>query len=218
MNMKTILKFVMVAIFGMISLSAAAQERGCKKLEQKTQWMKDSLALSAEQLLKINEIHASACKQMMALKTKSRENKDSMKIQMQAIRKTMRSEYQQVLTSVQLEKMKQSFSNKRDTAFKGKNKEKRAKMNAENLKTQLMLTDEQTAKVEKLNLEMMAKREDVRAKKDLGMDSSELRKLNMAIRDEHKAGMKTILTDDQYVKWLELRKNKAHKHHNKKEK
>ncbi len=90
-----------------------------------------------------------------------------------------------------------------------KSPEELAALRAERLKTSLELTDDQTKKVESALLLKMTKSKEVRAK--YPEDKEAAKKEMLPIHQQFKASMKEILTEEQFVKWQEMKK----KHHKK---
>lgn len=87
--------------------------------------------------------------------------------------------------------------------------EERAAMRAEKMKTALELTDEQTKKVEAAFLNKMNKSQELRTKH--AEDKETLKKEMRPVHKEFKASIKNILSDEQYAKWQELKKNEHRK-------
>jgi hypothetical protein len=86
--------------------------------------------------------------------------------------------------------------------------EERAAMRAEKLKTALELSEEQTLKVEAAFLTKMTKSKEIRAKHT--EDKETLKKEMRPVQTEFKATMKEILSEEQFAKWQELKKNHQH--------
>ena len=74
------------------------------------------------------------------------------------------------------------------------------------MKTTLSLTDDQTAQMEKAAKEFH--KDAHAAKKNGSADKAEFKK----IRDKHEANVKTILSEDQFQKWLTFREQNKHEH------
>jgi periplasmic protein CpxP/Spy len=87
--------------------------------------------------------------------------------------------------------------------------EERAAMRAEKMKTALELSDEQTKKVEVALLTKMTKSKEIRTK--YAEDKETLKKEMRPVHKEFKASMKEILSETQFTKWNEMKKN----HHRK---
>lgn len=90
-----------------------------------------------------------------------------------------------------------------------KSPEELAALRAERLKISLELTDDQTKKVESALLLKMTKSKEIRAKYPEDRDAA--KKEMRPIQQQFKATMKEILTEEQYLKWQEMKK----KHHKK---
>ena len=91
----------------------------------------------------------------------------------------------------------------------GKTPEERASHSAMRMQKKLGLTDEQTAKIQAINLEKIHKIDDLRtkykdSKKGMGQELK-------AVAAEADSEYKSILSSDQYTKWLTIKEQKKEK-------
>lgn len=82
----------------------------------------------------------------------------------------------------------------------GKTSAERAQQRTERMTKELALTPEQKAKVEAINLRYAEKGAEVRQAREA--ERAQARKEGKAMHDAHDAEMKTVLTAEQYTKWV----------------
>lgn len=95
---------------------------------------------------------------------------------------------------------------------KRKTPEERAKAQSEAMKKNLGLNEEQTIALEEINLRFA---KEVEAKREMNGNSNEKVEIPQEIRDARNAEIKTVLTPDQYEKFLKI---KGERQNNKKSK
>lgn len=88
---------------------------------------------------------------------------------------------------------------------RGMSREQRMKMRMDRLNEQLTLTDEQKVKVEALFKEQDDQR--MKAREQQPVDRESMRANIEKMRSEQDAKMKSILTEEQYAKYIEMNKN-----------
>lgn len=177
--------------------------KGCERLEKVQQYMKDSLALTADQEVKIKTLHDSACARMKAAHASNKGDKQAMQEARKKNMMDVKEGYKTILTAEQLKKMQahhkaQHAKGRKDTA--GMADKMTAKM-----KKELSLTDDQTTKVKAANAEFVQRMKGLHEKKASGESKEQLQTLRKQIVNEHDAKIKAILTAEQATKWASLK-------------
>lgn len=185
----------------------------CKRLEKHTQWMKDSLGLTANQESEIQKIKSDACDKLTLAKNETGDDKEAFKEKAKVI---MKETHQSIATVLNDEQKALLKAHKHKGGMKeGGSKlttQERAQKMTEKMKTELGLTESQVALVLTANEEMLSKREQLREKKKSGADTAALKAENKQIAKDYQAKMKEILSKEQMAKLKEMRKEKKKNH------
>jgi hypothetical protein len=190
-----------------------AKKGPCKKLETIEQWMKDSLSLQADQVVKIEALHKETCTKFETARQEASGNKELLKEKNKGIMEELRIGYKGILSEEQLGKLKRHRKEKKDTAARHGKVRMSAEARADSLTNtftqELSLTASQILLVKAANLNLMKHRDELRELKRNGTDSLALRENHREFMKEYKRSMQDILTDSQEEKLKEW--HKAHK-------
>lgn len=201
--MKKIMLSVLVATF-IVSASQAQEipERKAPKQEMKRKHHRGdelkSLNLSEDQKAKFKALREENRKQREELKKNDNITVKEWKTKMEAQRKEQRAKFQSILTEEQKTQLEKSRQEKK-ARFK-----ERSKTRMEKMKTELGLSEEQSAKL-KANREAMSEKiKSIREDKSLNDESK--KEQTKELMKKQKEEMKSILTEEQ------LKKLKEQKH------
>lgn len=181
------------------------QAEPCQRLDKAYQFMVDSLALTTDQAAKIKQINADACTKLNAIKSETGEDKSAYKEKAKGVMKETKDAYKNVLTAEQLAKLKAHKQAKGKGNHKKLSAEEKAQKMTVNMTTKLTLTGTQISQVQAVNLELCKQRETLHAKKQSG-DTVGIKAEHKEIMKGYDAKIKEILTDEQELKWKELKK------------
>jgi Spy/CpxP family protein refolding chaperone len=208
MRMKT---SVMVGAWMMAVTFLVAQPRSKDQqlhAGKQAEKMKTELSLDDTQyasIKSIDEKYASQHRMLWKDSTLAREEKA---VKHKALRTNQKNEIDAVLTPEQKTKWS-AYKEARAEKRKERMNEQRAKR-AERLKTALSLTDDQQTKMQQVNdafkEKLSALRKDSKITKE--QKQAELKKISA----DHEASIKTILSDQQFTKWKELKQKDKGKH------
>jgi hypothetical protein len=199
-----------VMMFPGLMLSQDGPKNPCNRLEKGYQWMKDSLELTVEQQAKITALKSKACSSLNVAKSNAGNNKETFKLAAKQIVKDYRMSARKELQPNQLEKLKKARKN--SMRKKGEpTPEKRASNMTERMKSSLGLDSSQVSKVYASNLQFVNCQAAVKARKDSGADSTELRREMMNCGKEQRTRLKAILTPQQWTKYEAMQKEKKEK-------
>ena len=167
--------------------------------------MTEKLSLSAEQAAKVSAINTEFAAKRKAVKEAATEGVD--KATKKALRTEHKAAIKAVLTPEQVatfEAMKKDRKGRRGGRGHGKHggtPEERAAKHTEKLTKKLSLSPEQTAKVAAINTEFAAKRKAAKEAEG-GKEAKE------ALRSEHKAAIKAVLTAEQIAIFDTMKKGR----------
>ena len=157
-----------------------------------------ALNLSAEQKENFQKLRAEHQQKMADLKKQDNITVKEYRERMSALKKEQHEKMQSVLTSEQKDQLKKSRETQKVKT------EEMMKKRAEKMKTELNLTDDQSAKLDKTRKELGDKMKALRENKTL---SEEQRQAQMKeLMKSHRDNMKTILTPEQLQKMKEQHK------------
>lgn len=168
--------------------------------------MKETLSLSDEQFASVRDINSKFAERIAELRNDSTLVREMRHQKMMELRKQKQSEIDAVLTAEQKSKWQTERKNvKHDSRGKRGGKghaAKDARMDS------LSLTEEQSTKMVAAQESLRAKMSAIR-KENLSEDQ---RKTKVkAAREEHEQTLKSVLSEEQFSKWKELKKDRSHK-------
>lgn len=205
---------LLALLLSFVFTAAQAQRKGghdfdpAKRAEKQTAMMTEKLALSADQAAKVKEINQRYAEKAKAqFANKEMGDKAKMKEAHQALRTDQKAELTKVLTKDQAAKWEQM---KADRKGKGRgdghdfDPAKRAEMQTARMTEQLALNADQSAKIKAINLKYAEK---AKATHDAnaGADKGKMKEAHKALRTEHQAEIKKVLTKEQAAKWEQLK-------------
>ena len=236
-KLKFILTILLISvIFTNISLSQK-KDRGFSNLtpEEKTEKimerMKTNLDLSNEQYNSINSVVLNHVTEMKNLCDQNKDNREDLRTQRQEHREKLDNEISTYLTDEQKQKReefkknrKNKKGNRKDKDHKryGKNKlknktpEEMSEKVSERMKTNLNLTDEQTANVQKIFLDHFIEMKSLHEQKE--ESGEDFRDKMKEHRESIENEMKSVLTDEQFKTWQEKRNKKGDRKQNNRKK
>lgn len=197
-------RLIMMAIAGLMTTASIAQQRSAGSYNQ-AERMKTVLELDEQQYASIRDINEKYSKRAEEMKANGQVSDRS---QLQALRSDRRKEVEAVLTPAQKEKWeiykrdrvekRMAYHEKRKAA--GKDARIR---HAEKMKAELGLSDEQAEKMKAANAKFQTEMQALRsASQSSGtQDETALAK----IRADHEAAVRSILTAEQFEKWMQRR-------------
>lgn len=184
-----------------------AKNGPCKKLETIEQWMKDSLSLQADQVVKIEALHKETCTKFETARLEASGNRELLKEKNKGIMEELRTGYKGILNEEQLGKLKRHRKGNKDTSTHKGRKQLSAAVRADSLTQklaqELSLTADQIPMVKAANLSLIQHRDELRELKRNGADSQVLRENHREFMKEYKRSMQDILTDSQEEKLKE---------------
>jgi Spy/CpxP family protein refolding chaperone len=206
---------MMLAMALMISTMIFAQQKH-RDPQQIAAWqtekMKENLALNDTQYASVKKINESYADKFASVR------KDDKKVtgEKREALKTIRREHVQAINSVLTPDQQQKWKTLREEkkAERKEHRHARHEHRKEKVKTALSLTDDQASRIESINKDFIEKRHAVKIDKSLS--ESEMETKLESLKTEHNTAMKSILTDEQFKKWQELKKDHKHKNHKRK--
>lgn len=196
-----------MAIAGLMITASIAQQRPAGSYHQ-AERMKTVLALDQQQYATIRDINERYSKRAEELKANGQVTD---RTQLQALRSDRRQEVEAVLTPAQKEKWeiykrdraeeRMAYHEKRKAA--GKDARIR---HAEKMKAELGLSDEQAEKMKAANTKF---RTDMHALRSASQSSGTKDETALAkVRADHETAVRSILTAEQFEKWMQRRQGK----------
>ncbi len=207
--MKNIQKIAVLSLFAFVlffsfSVSTFAQKENGKHHNQKEKLekMKTELGLSDSQVEQIKSIYSSNKEENKGLRKSAKEGNEESRAKLKENRKELKTEIDKILTPEQRKKAEALKAER-------KNPEKRAEKRVEKWKSELSLNDAQTAKVKTALVTKMTKMQALKeAAGEQKVDKSERKAINVAFETE----LKSILSNEQFVKYEQLKAEKKAKH------
>jgi periplasmic protein CpxP/Spy len=164
-----------------------------------TEKMKTELNLTDEQYASVRSINFEFAKKASTLRADSSISRDQRHNQLKTIRQEKNAELNKILTKEQQQKWADARK-ERDIKREAKRGDREG-ARKEHLKSTLSLSDDQSARMMDLRKSLHKKVRDVRS--DNALTDSEKKTRLKALRDEHEASVKSLLSEDQYTKWKE---------------
>lgn len=201
-------EFIAIAIFGvMVSGNVNAQDYSRtkpsknpeKRMESHLKRMETELELSSSQVEELETIFKEARDQKEAIKSKYPELKEA-KAEMQTMKQENREQIKKVLTEEQIEMMKAN----REKGAQMEELNPREKL--EKMKNELNLTETQVEKLKVLFKESRIRREELKEKYP---SMEKAKKEFQMVRENSNSRIKDVLSDEQYVKFSEMKKQKG---------
>ncbi len=198
------MKKVIVFAIALISLSAVqAQEKRYRGEGKKDRMLSEKLNLSEEQKVKAKKLNEEYRKNMMDLRKKDDIPVKEWRSRMDELNKKHRDDFRGLLSKEQKEQMENMRTERR------KMSESNANARMEKMKTNLGLTDNQVEMLKKQRSETSEKIKAIRENKLL--DETKKREEMKALMNKRKENMRSILTEDQMKKMLEMKKQNHRK-------
>ncbi|WP_291726242.1 Spy/CpxP family protein refolding chaperone [Bernardetia sp.] len=209
---KTAIFFTLsLALFFAFSITTYAQRgegKHGKHHEERLEKMKEELDLSDAQVEQIKALHEKKREEMKKLRSEAKEENEERRAKMKAHHKEMKAEIDKILTPEQRKKAEALRAEHKDP-------EKRAEKRLEKLKSELSLTDAQASKVKSALVTKMTKMQALKeAAGEERVNKDERKALHTAFENE----LKSILSDEQFKKYEEIKAEKKGKHKHKKHK
>ena len=214
-----ILKFAIVALIAFGGANAFAQEETPVKTEKKEaktpqekanlkiNKLTEALELTEEQQVKAKEISERFITRIQAIKADTTIAVETKKAQFKELKKAHKEEIKAILDENQLVKLEQlEAERKAKKEASKKTPEERAEAQTQRMATALDLTEEQIEKVRILNLKVINKIQVI--KEDESMTPEKKKEFIKGNKQDHKSVMKSILTDEQFVKYEEYLANR----------
>jgi len=209
--MKKIMLVVAIGLFAAVSVQAQEiperKDGGYRPHAKERMHGKREMAdlnLTEEQKAKFKEIRKDQMQQMEDLKKQDNITVKESRERMEKIRKDHQEKFQSILTADQKAQIQKSKSEQRaKMADMGKKR-------AERMKTELGLTDEQSAKMQQNRKELGDKMKALHEDKSLSDDQK--KEKMKELHKQQKENMKSILTEDQ-LKKLKENDHKRHEGH-----
>ncbi|HEY3406354.1 MAG TPA: hypothetical protein VGK59_23360 [Ohtaekwangia sp.] len=199
--------FLLVVAMMMSTVIFAQHHKGDGRRHDPSEKMKTVLSLDDNQYATIKSINKKYDEKRTSLRMDTLQSREAKHVAVKSLHRERQQEIDAVLTPEQ----KTTWKNYKTEQAK-KQKEERQKSiekHQAEMKAALSLSDEQAAKMKAAGDDFKSKRH--AAKKDGQRDKAEFRKL----KEEHKAVVKSILTEEQFQKWTSLQAEKR-KHHKEK--
>ena len=182
-----------------------------ERAERHTKRLTEKLSLSAEQATKVAAINTDFAAKRKAAKDSAKDREEG-----KAARETLRSEHKTAIKAVltpeqtaTYEAMKSEGKGRRGhKGERGRHRgtgEERAAKHTERLTKDLSLNTEQAAKVAVINTDFATKR---KAAKEAAKDREEGKAVREALRSEHKAAIKAVLTPEQLATYEAMKKER----------
>ena len=193
----------MPMIFMMASTIMFAQRHGGRsegaRADRLNEYMKTELSLTDDQYEKVKTINETFGDRIKKLRKDSTVSKEASREEM----RKMRDEHAAALKGVLTDKQYAQW-----TALENSHKERLSGNRADYMKKELLLSDDQYSKVKAINKNFG---EQVKTlKSDSTMSRETARVEFKKIRDEKNAAMKSVLTADQYSKWISMKAKRGH--------
>jgi len=185
------------------TLLFAQHHKGGGRPHDRTETMKTELSLNDNQFAAIKGINEKYADQFASLRKDSIQTHDQKRAAGKALRQKREQEISDVLTPEQNTKWK-AYKAEQKAKHKAERKEARERYQAE-MKSALSLSDDQVSRMNDAGKAFHQKLR--KAKKEGKTDKAEFKKL----KEEHEASVKSILTEEQYQKWISFRKDKKDK-------
>ena len=203
--MRTIQKFIfsLVALFFAFSISSFAQ--GQKKHhnhEQKLERMKAELGLSDSQAEQIKILYQSKRQETKGLRQEAKQGNEESRAKLKANRAELKAEVDKILTPEQRKKAKALRA-------EHKNPENRAERRVEKWKLDLSLTNAQT---EKVKAALVTKITKIQFLKEAAGNEKVDKTKRKAIKTIFETELKSILSNEQFDKYEELKVERKAKH------
>lgn len=160
-----------------------------------------NLNLTEDQKARLKSLQEENRKQLAELKSNDNITVKEWKSKMEAQRKEHRAKVQGLLTDeqkVQLEKSRQERTNRNNES---------SKVRLEKMKTELGLSDEQSAKLKNNREAMVEKMKALREDKSLNDENK--KEQVKELKKKQKENMKSILTEEQLKKWEEQKHQRS---------
>lgn len=194
---------------GMVIAGVMAYAQGdgadpMKRATRQADKMKLELSLDDVQYKSIKAIHEEYAGKQSQVRMDSALSKDAKRDLMKSLQREKSAAVKKVLSEEQSKKW-QAYQK----AQRQKHHSKRQKGDhAMRMQKNLSLTDEQTAKVKALDQEFLKKFQALR--RDTTLTRDDFRKKVEPVRDEYVNQIKSILTDEQFIKWDKRRQKRKH--------
>lgn len=197
-------KSVMLMIFMMASTILFAQRSGRGTMQgradQVNEYMKKELSLTDDQYVKVKSINQAFGERIRNLRRDSTTSREAMRAEMKKIRDEHATALKSILTDKQYDQW---------TALKRSYKGMRGRRNrAEYLKSELLLNDDQYSKVKAIDERFGERFKTLR--QDSTMSKAIVRGEFRKIREEKNSAMKSVLTPNQYNKWVSMKSKRSH--------
>jgi hypothetical protein len=206
---------IMLAMALMINTMIFAQQKH-RDPQQIAAWqtekMKENLALNETQYASVKQINESYADKFASV----RKNEKTVAAEKREALKTIRKEHEQAINSVLTPDQQEKWKTLREErkAERKEHRNERHEHSKEKIKTALSLTDDQAARIELINKDFMEKRHAV--KSDKSLSESDMKTKLASLKTEHNTALKNVLSDEQFKKWQELKKEHKHKNHKRK--
>ena len=197
-----VIKIILVGLlYVALSTNGAAQKSDKQKENKKAQReMVEQLELTKEQQKSLKVINKDYHTKTQALKADKTIADADKRLRKRALKKERQTEIQAVLTDSQYAKLQE---------LKVEKHEKKKSNKGDKLKADLGLSDGQSDEIEAVHQKYQPL---IRAiKEDKSLSEGERKTQSKALKTQKKDEIKTILTDEQYAKWVELKKQNKKK-------
>jgi Spy/CpxP family protein refolding chaperone len=164
-----------------------------------TERMKTELGLTDQQYASVHSINLEYAKKASTLRGDSSTSRDERHTRLKSLRQQKRTELKKVLTPEQQQKWADARK-ERKTRSQVKRGDHAAARN-EHLKNTLSLSDDQSAKLGNLQTSHREMANDIR--KDTKLADADKKSRLKALRDDHEAAVKNLLSNEQFTKWKE---------------
>jgi hypothetical protein len=197
MNMKKTMMLLVVMMMITTAIFAQHGRNPHKGAGKSIEHLKSELILDDNQYATIKGIQEKYSKKRLELKSDSTGDRTKKFQEVKALHNQREREIESVLTSEQKTKWT-ALKTERKAKHQAKMGERR-KDHEEKMKSDLSLSDEQFSKLTNANRDF---REKIKSTRSESHDKAELKKL----KEEHEKTVKGILTDDQFKKWSEQKR------------
>ncbi len=219
--MKAIKKFIGVSLILVFGISSIMAQKGDKRkdmdptahAEKKTERLAKELSLSETQTAEVAEINLAYAEKIKAVKEQGLD-KEAKRSAVQSLKTEQKVAIKTVLTAEQATKFdtmkgrKGGKKGKKDDRRSDKSPQERAEHQTARMTKTLGLTDAQVAQVTEINLAYAEKGAALKAK---GTDKGANKTAKKALREEHKAAIKSVLTAEQITAFDAMKKRKGGK-------
>ncbi len=196
MNMKRNIAVVFAMM--MTSIIFAQEKENARPHHYQGKSMSEILSLDETQSETIKKINEKYTEEQLSIRRDSTLSREDKHKTGQSLRKQREEEIKSILTPEQNEKWS-NYKSERAARAKEKRTEALEKREAY-LKKELSLTDEQVTKMKEAHKDIRTKMEQLR--KDDKADKESFKKL----KDEHESTIRSILSQEQYQKWMDQKK------------